>query len=259
MTLGYSHTAVYIVYAHNAKCTWTDGYRESLKPWKRPTNVVQNDGYRENDGYRVPAGYRVQHIYITGKSTDNLKHCSIYLSRYLNHYYLHSFNKQLIMTSLLIGKGIRFILAVMRQLFWTTQLFCNAPTMWTTLTICINVERIKKGLAYLPSLEKSKNAQSCRASCCCCSRPIDHLWVIGSLTSLDACNSGASSDVREPISQHQAVHKANCASVVPMGPVCNTTWHPKINNRQFRKRWRRPQILQFCGDYWRIRRGSRPN
>ena len=29
----------------------------------RPTNVVQNDGYRENDGYRVPAGYRVQHIY----------------------------------------------------------------------------------------------------------------------------------------------------------------------------------------------------
>ena len=28
---------------------------------------------------------------------------------------------------------------------------------------------------------------------------------IGSLTSLDACNSGASSDVREPISLHQAV------------------------------------------------------
>ena len=30
---------------------------------------------------------------------------------------------------------------------------------------------------------------------------------IGSLTSLEACNSGASSDVREPISLHQAVHK----------------------------------------------------
>ena len=29
---------------------------------------------------------------------------------------------------------------------------------------------------------------------------------IGSLTSLDACNSGASSDIREPISLHQAVH-----------------------------------------------------
>ena len=29
---------------------------------------------------------------------------------------------------------------------------------------------------------------------------------IGSLTSLDACNSGASSDHREPISLHQAVH-----------------------------------------------------
>ena len=30
MTLGYSNTAVYVVYAHNAKCTWTDGYRELL-------------------------------------------------------------------------------------------------------------------------------------------------------------------------------------------------------------------------------------
>ena len=29
---------------------------------------------------------------------------------------------------------------------------------------------------------------------------------IGSLTSLDACNSGASSEVREPISLHQAVY-----------------------------------------------------
>ena len=29
---------------------------------------------------------------------------------------------------------------------------------------------------------------------------------IGSLTSLDACNSGAFCDVREPISLHQAVH-----------------------------------------------------
>ena len=36
------------------------GNRRNLE--KRPTNVVQNDGYRENDGYRVPAGYRVQHI-----------------------------------------------------------------------------------------------------------------------------------------------------------------------------------------------------
>ena len=31
------------------------------------------------------------------------------------------------------------------------------------------------------------------------------------------------------------------------------------SNRQFRKRWRQPQILQFCGDYWRISRESRPN
>ena len=37
MTLGYSNTAVYVVYAHNAKCTWTDGYRESLKPCKKTT------------------------------------------------------------------------------------------------------------------------------------------------------------------------------------------------------------------------------
>ena len=29
-------------------------------------------------------------------------------------------------------------------------------------------------------------------------------------------------------------------------------------NRRFRKRGRRPQILQFCGDYRRIRRESRP-
>ena len=56
MTLGYSNTAVYVVYAHNAKCRWTDGYRESLKPCKDYQNVVQNDGYR------APAGYRVQHI-----------------------------------------------------------------------------------------------------------------------------------------------------------------------------------------------------
>ena len=35
MTLGYSNTAVYVVYAHNAKCTQTDGYRESLKPCKK--------------------------------------------------------------------------------------------------------------------------------------------------------------------------------------------------------------------------------
>ena len=32
---------------------------------------------------------------------------------------------------------------------------------------------------------------------------------IGSLTSLDACNSGASNNVREPISLHQAVHVHN--------------------------------------------------
>ena len=37
MTLGYSNTAVYVVYAHTAKCTWTDGYRESLKPSKKTT------------------------------------------------------------------------------------------------------------------------------------------------------------------------------------------------------------------------------
>ena len=37
MTLGYSNTAFYVVYAHNAKCTWTDGYRESLKPCKKTT------------------------------------------------------------------------------------------------------------------------------------------------------------------------------------------------------------------------------
>ena len=31
------------------------------------------------------------------------------------------------------------------------------------------------------------------------------------------------------------------------------------SNRRFRKRWRRPQILQFCGDDRRIRQGPRPN
>ena len=38
-------------------------------------------------------------------------------------------------------------------------------------------------------------------------RMIHLAWCseIGSLTSLDACNSGASSDRREPISLHQAV------------------------------------------------------
>ena len=30
-------------------------------------------------------------------------------------------------------------------------------------------------------------------------------------------------------------------------------------NRRFRKRWRRPQILQFCGDDRRIRQEPRPN
>ena len=37
MTLGYSNTAVYVVYAHIAKCTWTDGYRESLKRCNKTT------------------------------------------------------------------------------------------------------------------------------------------------------------------------------------------------------------------------------
>ena len=37
---------------------------------------------------------------------------------------------------------------------------------------------------------------------------------IGSLTSLDACNSGASSDVREPISLHQAVCILSHTSVI---------------------------------------------
>ena len=30
-------------------------------------------------------------------------------------------------------------------------------------------------------------------------------------------------------------------------------------HRRFRKRWRRPQILQFCGDDRRIRQEPRPN
>ena len=50
---------------------------------------------------------------------------------------------------------------------------------------------------------------------------------IGSLTSLHACNSGASSDVREPISLHQAVHPYNKGcdpchpGVVSIGPESN--------------------------------------
>ena len=42
-------------------------------PETRPTNVVQNDGYRENDGYRVPAGYRVQHIFSCTTTLDKKK------------------------------------------------------------------------------------------------------------------------------------------------------------------------------------------
>ena len=40
----------------------------------------------------------------------------------------------------------------------------------------------------------------------CCNTSTAWCSETGSLTSLDACNSGASSDVREPISLHQAVH-----------------------------------------------------
>ena len=43
---------------------------------------------------------------------------------------------------------------------------------------------------------------------------------IGSPTSLDACNSGASSDVREPISLHQAVHELYSAEYRCMVKVC---------------------------------------
>ena len=35
--------------------------------------------------------------------------------------------------------------------------------------------------------------------------------------------------------------------------------HLLFGHGRFRRRWRRPQILQFCGDCRRIRRGSRPN
>ena len=31
------------------------------------------------------------------------------------------------------------------------------------------------------------------------------------------------------------------------------------DNKRFCKRWRRPQILQFCGDSWHIKREPRPN
>ena len=38
-------------------------------------------------------------------------------------------------------------------------------------------------------------------------------------------------------------------------------WNTRFDqrNRRFRKRWRRPQILQFCGDDRRIRQEPRPN
>ena len=56
------------------------------------------------------------------------------------------------------------------------------------------------GLAEMHGLSRPLFVCSGNTDCCT-------VWCseIGSLTSLDACNSGASSDVREPISLHQAV------------------------------------------------------
>ena len=47
---------------------------------------------------------------------------------------------------------------------------------------------------------------------------------IGSLTSWDACNSGASSDRRGPISLHQAVYAMSSVYEIPEGDMqhCNT-------------------------------------
>ena len=36
-------------------------------------------------------------------------------------------------------------------------------------------------------------------------------------------------------------------------------WRWVSGHRRFCKRWRRPQILLFCGDYWRIRQEAWPN
>ena len=58
----------------------------------------------------------------------------------------------------------------------------------------------------------------------------------GSLTSLNACNSGASSDVREPISLHQAVHRRSseaqklkiCLCEKGLGGICENCTLAKI-------------------------------
>ena len=64
---------------------------------------------------------------------------------------------------------------------------------------------------WLPEVQ-SLSVQSLYKSC----GPTCTAWCseIGSLTSLDACNSGASSDVREPISLHQAVKGAKLDSIL---------------------------------------------
>ena len=53
MTMGYSHTAIYVAYAHNAKCTLTDGYGivETLK--KDHQMLYKIIGYRPATGCNI--------------------------------------------------------------------------------------------------------------------------------------------------------------------------------------------------------------
>ena len=65
MTLGYSHTAVYVVYAHNSKCTWTDGYRESLQTLKQDQQMLYKMtaiGRMTAIGYRPATGCNIYTI-----------------------------------------------------------------------------------------------------------------------------------------------------------------------------------------------------